>query len=406
MGILRRQALLAIALTLAGAAPPLHAQVLPSSPIVIDGGRVVLGGELAVSISQRDEVGWFNYTDYEHDALRLFRASLSGEWRIAARVSFLGEIRAENIEDVRANAAYLRVRPFTSPVVDIQAGRIPPTFGGFGRRLYANDNPLIGYPLACQYLLSIRSDAVPATADDLLGMRARGWESSFPVGSPIPHSGLPLASAFSWDTGVQVRVAGARAEVAAALTNGSLSNPRVDDDNDGKNISARVQVRPLFGLIVGASASRGAWLDRDVTALAGGDRSYAQRALGVDAEYSRDYWLVRGELIRSEWDLPAFAEPALSEPLVATTGWIEGKYRLSPRLFVAARAGRMAFSKIQGLQFATPLGWDADVSRIELGGGWYLQRNVVAKAVWQRNWRDGGRQRTRSFLSGQLLYWF
>ena len=41
------------------------------------------------------------------------------------------------------------------------------TFGAFARRTYANDNPLIGYPLAYQYLTSLRPDAVPATADAL-----------------------------------------------------------------------------------------------------------------------------------------------------------------------------------------------------------------------------------------------
>lgn len=406
MQLSRHPARVAIALAVAGIASPLGAQMLPSSPIVIDGGRVVLGGEVAVSISERDEVGWFNYTDYEHDVLRLFRLGLAGEWRIADRVSFLGELRSENIDQVRAFAAYLRMRPFASRPLDIQAGRIPPTFGAFGRRLYSSDNPLIGYPLAYQYLLSIRPDAVPATADDLLRMRARGWESTFPIGSPVATSGVPLVSGFRWDTGVQVRAAGERIEVAAALTTGSLSNPRVDDDNDGKNVSARVQVRPLFGLVAGASVSRGAWLNRAITAQVSGDRSFAQRAFGADVEYSRDYWLVRGEFIRSEWDMPSFAEPYITKPLVATTGWVEGKYRLTPWLFAAARVDRIVFSRIQGFQPATPLGWEADMSRIELGGGWYLQRNLVAKAVWQRNWRDAGRERDRTFVSAQLLYWF
>src|SRR5438445_5776950 len=43
---------------------------------------------------------------------------------------------------------------------DVQIGRIPPTFGAFARRTYANDNPLIGYPLAYQYLTSLRADAL------------------------------------------------------------------------------------------------------------------------------------------------------------------------------------------------------------------------------------------------------
>ena len=101
----------------------------------------------------------------------------------------------------RAYAAYVRVRPWRRHRFDIQAGRIPPTFGAFGRRAYSTDNPLIGYPLAYQYLTSLRPDAIPATADDLLRMRARGWRSSFPVGSQTPGPGVPLVTAFRWDTG-------------------------------------------------------------------------------------------------------------------------------------------------------------------------------------------------------------
>ena len=87
---------------------------------------------------------------------------------------------------------------------DIQAGRVPPTFGAFARRIYASDNPLIGYPLAYQYLTSLRADALPVNADELLAMRGRGWLSSYSIGNPMPANGLPLASGFRWDTGVQV----------------------------------------------------------------------------------------------------------------------------------------------------------------------------------------------------------
>ena len=65
----------------------------------------------------------------------------------------------------------------------MQIGRIPPTFGAFTRRAYSRDNPLIGYPLAYQYLTSLRADAVPASADELLRMRGRGWLTEFSIGN-------------------------------------------------------------------------------------------------------------------------------------------------------------------------------------------------------------------------------
>ncbi len=44
--------------------------------------------------------------------------------------------------------------------------------------------------------------------------------------------------------------------------------------------------------------------------------------------------------------------------------------------------------------------------RIEGAFGYYLQRNFVLRTGVQGNWRDGGRDRSRTYVSGQLVYWF
>jgi predicted porin len=86
--------------------------------------------------------------------------------------------------------------------------------------------------------------------------------------------------------------------------------------------------------------------------------------------------------------------------------WVEGRYRFTPRIFAAARVDHLGFSRISGSIWTSPTTWDAPVDRIEWGGGYYLQRNLVARAVVQHNRRDGGRVRSRTFFSGQLAYWF
>ena len=111
--------------------------------------------------------GHFNYTDYEHSALRLFRVDVAAAVKAGPHFTLLGEIRSENFDTVRPYALYLRIRPWTNRDFDIQVGRVPPTFGAFARRTYANDNPLIGYPLSYQYLTTIRPDSVPASGDEL-----------------------------------------------------------------------------------------------------------------------------------------------------------------------------------------------------------------------------------------------
>jgi hypothetical protein len=386
---------------------PTCAQYLPSSPLTFAGGKVVLGGDVQAGIAPVDEEAWFNYTDYEHDALRMLRWSVAGEWRLASRLAVLGELRGENVDAPFASALYVRARPFARLPLDVQAGRIPPTFGAFGRRVYSTDNILIGYPLAYQYLLSIRPDSIPASADELLSMRARGWQSVFSVGSHEAVPGAAAINGFRWDTGVEVRLGTDRAQGAIALTNGSLSDPRVGDNNPGNQVAGRLQVQPLFGLIVGVSMARGAWLDRAVEALvAPGQESARQGAFGFDVEYSRDHWLVRGEAVRSSWDMPGVASAAQAMDLQATAGWIEGRYRLTPRVYLAGRVDRLTFSRIRSEASGLDVQWEAPVSRLELGGGLYLQRNLVVRISVQDNHREGGRVRERAFLATQVLFWF
>lgn len=364
--------------------------------------RLTLGGEVSLAIAPQDPT-FFNYTDYEYNPLRLARLGLSGAFRVHDRLALLGEVRSDNLGTPRAHALYVRIRPWPQRPFDIQAGLIPPVFGAFGRRSYATDNFLIGYPLAYQYLTAIRSDALPATAADLVRMRGRGWRPSFPIGSQEERPGLPLVNALRWDTGVQARAGSERLELLAAYTTGTLSSPRVRDDNGARQVSARVASRPIVGLLLGASAARGAYLSRESTeGLLFDADTFLQQAFGLDVEYSRDYWLVRAEGVWSGWDVPSIGGPWVSGPLRARAFSLEGRYKLWPGLYAAARVDHLGFNRMQGMSVT----WDAPVLRVEAGGGYHIRRNVLVKAVYQHNRRDGGRMPSLDVAAGQLLLWF
>ncbi len=388
------------------APPPALAQPLPAGPVSAFDGRLAVGAEVVATFGEEDDVAFFNYTDYEHNTLRMFRVAMSASWRPVSRIAVVGEIRSEDLDHVRPYAAYIRVRPWLNRAFDIQAGQIPPTFGAFGRRGYQGDsNPLIGYPLAYQYLTSLRPDAAPATVADLLVMRGRGWRASYPIGSQTPGPGVPLISAFRWDTGIQAHWQGQAIDVTGSVTTGTLADPRVSDNNGGKQVSGRLAYRPTAGLVLGASAARGEFFDRDViAALPESDGSHAQTAIGADAEYSRGYWLVRSEIVWSRWNVP-FATPATSTNVGALGAWVEGRYRITPRIVVSGRADRLGFSRIEAGQNLTPT-WDANLWRLEADAGYFIQRNLVARFAVQYNDRDGGRVRQRTYYSGQVAYWF
>ena len=393
------------------------AQSLPSEPIAFASGRVTVSGDVSAAFGSEDP-GFFNYTDYDHSTLRLLRVDLTAAAKAGPHFTLLGEIRSEVTVD-RAHettfepyAFYLRIRPWTAKDFDIQVGRVPPTFGAFARRTYANDNPLIGYPLAYQYLTTLRPDAIPASADELLGKRSTGWLLRYSMGDPSLDHGVPLVSAFSWDTGVQAHTTVGILSATAAVTTGTVSNPLFTDDNHGRQLAGRAELRPVSGLIVGTSMARGAFVSQAVSLAVAGDGhdgDFTQTAWGADAEYSRDHYLARFESIVSRWTMPVAPAPAplapLQSPLRALSLSAEGRYKLRPDLYVAARWDHLGFSDQTGAAGTLP--WDAPVTRFEIGAGFSIQRNLVLKGSWQHDHRDGGRlQQIAHLFAAQLVYWF
>lgn len=397
---------------------PAGAQSLPSDPISFGGGRVTIGGDVSATFSCTDaanassrvcadDTGFFNYTDYEHSTLRMLRVDLTASARATDWLSFLGEVRSEDGGQPQPYALYARIRPWMARAVDVQIGRVPPTFGAFARRTYAAENLLIGYPLAYQYLTSIRADALPAHADELIRMRGRGWLSNFSIGNTAPDRGLPLVSAFHWDTGVQLHATGRLVDATVAVTTGSLANPLVGDDNAGKQVAARIALRPAPGLIVGVSGARAPYVARAAAEGAGAlddNSSFTQAAFGADVEYSRDYYLIRVETIVSSWRLPVVSTPVIALPLTAASTLVEGRYKIRPGLYVAARFDHLGFSEITGTSRTTE--WEAPVTRVEVGGGYALARNLLVKLSFQRNTRQAGRTTVLALGAAQAVFWF
>ena len=372
--------------------------------------RITFGAEAVASIAT-DDPGYFNDTSYGRSAMRLARLRLDVALRLGGRASILAEGRADNGEGVTVAALYLRLRPFPERSFDIQAGRIPPVFGAVARRTYGVDNPLIGTPLVYQYLTSLRSNSLPASADDLLVMRGRGWRTRYTIGSTAWDRGLPVIAGDRWDTGVEVRIGREPVSVTAALTQGTLSDPVVHDDNDGKQLSGRVEVRPALGLVLGASLSRGEYISREagrvLTAAPPGE-SYRQEAAGFDLEYSRGYWLLRSETVVSRWDIPQVQRPLLTDRLGSWGTFIEARYKIRPGLYTAARGDHVGFSRVSGTLYGgLPTTWDAPVSRAEVGAGYSFRRNLLLKIAVQRNWRTGVAFGARESVAGaQVLFWF
>jgi hypothetical protein len=384
-----------------------HAQAPPGHAHELGRGGLAFGGEITAIVSPADEHAYFNYTDYDRDGLRMARVRLFGEWHLVDRLSIVGEVRTENADHVSAPAFFVRWQPSAAHPVSIQAGRIPPVTGGHARRAYGRDNLVFGEPLAYQYLTSLRPDALPGTRADLLAMRARGWQPSYPLGSQALRPGLPLASASSWDTGVQLAWEPGAVSLAGAVTRGSPAAPVVRETNGGLMWSGRTAVTLPPGVTIGVSGARGEWLSDQARAAAGlAGLDAMQSLLALDAEYGSGPVLVRAEWMRSTFGLPM---PGEARPLAlgASAVFAEGRYRMHPRLQIGLRAEHLGFSTIALTPGGTAtLTWDAPVDRLEVAAGVRATRQLEVRVGWQHNWREGGRVRERGVPVAGAYYWF
>lgn len=370
--------------------------------------HLVGGGEATVVAGPVDNEAFFNYTDYEHNELRIARVRLLGEWRVVPRFSILAEARTENGDGVQIPALYARWQPWSERDLTVQVGRIPPVIGGFGRRAYGRDNPLVGSPLGYQYLTSLRPDALPTNADDLLKMRGRGWQPSYPLGSQSIAPGLPVISSSRWDTGAEASWTTHTIDVAGAVTLGSPATPVVRDPSDGLMYSGRVAAHLPGAITLGFSAARGAWIDRSVMDLlpAHLHDMNSETVVGMDVEGGVGPWLVRGEWLHATFVLPFIGEPDPGS-LGTSSAFAEVRYRLLTRWQIAGRVDHLGFSDIVGtVNGGLPTSWDAPVDRVEGVVGYRVLRNLEVRAGYQYNWRDGGRVHERGYPTVLASIWF
>jgi len=377
-------------------------------PLVLFGGRLRVGGLVSGTLSPEGD-GYFNfvgYNDYGEDTLRRFRLTLDAELRLGGHAAVLAEIRSDNLRAPRVYALYLRVRPWTERELDVQVGLVPPVFGAFPRRRYGGGNPLPGLPLAYQYATTMRDDAVPASAEELLFKRGSGWRVGYSVGSRYAGPGVPPVDTEVWDAGIQARIGRRPLSLAVSLTQGTLSYPLVRDDNDGKQLAARLAWTPGPQLTLGVSAARGDFLAREVTDVLppGAGTEFEQEALGIDVEYARGYWILRGEAVWSRWNLPPLDETRIETPQDVLGTYLEARYKLRPGLYLAARLGHLAFNDLSSREWTQT--WDANVTRVEVGAGYAIRRQLLLKGAWQYNWRSGGRVREEGLLAAQVVLWF
>ena len=293
-------------------------QTLPSGPVVLDDGRITVGGDVSASLGSADP-GFFNYTDYEHSALRHAAARHHGGLQ-GRRPHLVARRDTHARMSTRSSpyALYVRIRPWTNAQL-----RHP-------GRARAADLRRVRAPHLRHRQPADRLSARLPVPDVAPARRAAGQRRR-----AAAHARPRLAVEFS-DRQRRRRIAACRWSARSAGTPGVQVHARQRHGRRDRRRSrpARCRIR-WFTTTTAASSSRGAsrCTRRPASSPArraargpfvtntaargavgdGHDGEFTQTAWGADVEYSRDYYLVRVETIVSHWRLPLVRAPWLDE---------------------------------------------------------------------------------------------
>jgi hypothetical protein len=364
------------------------AQAVPQAPVTWLGGRVVVSGSVSAATASGGTDRVFNAGDYGQDTMRLVEVGLDSSIALHQAAFVTADFRAaggigRSDWYFRPSALLLGVRPLAGRRVTVSAGLLQTPFGRTARG-YGRENVLVGLPLAYQYRSSLPARQAGAPP---YPTTPRPYAADVEPAYGAEGSALPVVDTRGWNAGIRLDAGGDRARVETAVTRGSLSNPLSRGESPGWQASGRGVAQPVLGLVLGVSAARGRY-----ARAPGSGPGLTETVLGADAEFSRDYWLVRGEVIHSRRD--AWSDAA-RYPVEVTGLEAEARYRVAPGLYLAGRVARLW------------LGGGADVSRLEGGLGWAPSRPALVKLSYQYNRRPTGPGRHTLHRVGiQALVWF
>ena len=240
-------------------------------------------------------------------------------------------------------------------------------------------------------------------------MRGRGWLASYSVGNRHRDApGVPLVTAFRWDTGVQAHVANDFVDLTASITAGTLSNPLLQ----------RRQRRPPGGRTRRAASDR-----RPDRRSVGRARAVRLDAGGASRRWARATARSRRRPGAATSNIPGTTTSCASRrssasgrcrslgrrsstlPLRALA--TSSRDATSCALACTSRRASTIWASARSPARRVSSTWDAPVTRFEAGGGYSLQRNLLLKLAAQFDARDGGRTRTGAGSSpAQLVFWF
>jgi hypothetical protein len=307
------------------------------------------------------------------------------ESSVNQQLEVFGQVVLRDGANPYVDGAYVLFTPLAGHDTHLSAGKIPWPIGTFGPRTYSNRNPLIGAPLLYQYHTTLLWYEVVPSADALLAAAGTGQYGVDYFGY-TEGLGMPVVDDSYWDVGITASGSEGPVEYSLGITAGTPGwGSTTKDENSGKTILGRIGLAPIPGLRFGVSGALGPYLveglESQLLPTQDVNGFYQQLAM-ADLEFSTGHMELRAEGAWNTWQTPTVGD------LRVTTGYLEAKYSLPFGAFAAGRFDGMRFSEIADSTGARR-SWDSNLTRWELGAGYRIDRDIVAKLVYQHTAMEG-----------------
>lgn len=282
-----------------------------------------------------------------------------------------------NTDVIQAYVGYSHRFGKTSAVFKV--GHLSSAFGSFPLHYDDSQNLVIDQPLTYITEIPLRADQITCGVTDQghqsygsVGASCGGAAGRAPGLMPVTLYGLPAAEA---------DVSSGRVDLRAQLTGSSPANTQ-NFLHAGQYLqwAAGGGYTIVQGFRVGASAFRGPYLDRSVTPwLPAGTsiRSFSATGLGLDVQYARGWWTVNGEMQHFTFPSPNWV---VSPSFLSS--YVEAKRMLSPRFYLAGRAGRLTAGSVTDRTGLSMSEFAPALTSIEFATGVWFNRHQSLKVSY------------------------
>ena len=300
--------------------------------------------------------------------------------------------------DSRLDEYFLRYRPFKDGRLNLQAGKMATVFGGWVPRHLSWENPFINAPLPYENVTIMTDKVAPGAPGGFLGRQAvrdnkGGW--------------LPVIWGPAYTAGVSAFGSLQKFDYAFEVKNASISSrpPAWDPFRvnwEHPTVSGRVGYRPSAMWNVGSSFSYGSYLlpQSQASLPAGTDPGdFKQLTIGTDISFAWHHWQIWAEVIAARFEVPNVGDAD------TLSYFIEAKYKLTPKLYAAARWNHQIFDEVPNGAggFAD---WDQDAVRIEGALGYRWTRHLQTKLQYGYSRQEGPFQQGEQLFAAQLTVKF